>query len=92
MTSDINIVNGPSKFDLMTALFIWQPQRPEVEFTAENNAVFPAIINALESENGSGEDWIIRGFATYGNSGNSRLKFTGYYSTRARKGWLRFLK
>ena len=34
MTSDINIVNGPSKFDLMTALFIWQPQRPEVEFTA----------------------------------------------------------
>jgi len=89
-TTQITIVNGPSKFDLMTALFVWKPERHKVEFTAANGTVYTASILACEAEDGSGECWNIRGVVSDSN-GRLRIKkhFKGFFRTNTRAGFLK---
>jgi len=93
MTTQINIVDGPSKFDLMTALFVWKPERLRVEFKADDGAIYKASINACEAEDGSGECWIIRGYAIDASSVRSRSaeSYEGFFRTNTRAGFLRFI-
>lgn len=83
------IKNGPSKFDLAVALF----QRPAdgeqhyvVIFQLEDGRKLQAILQAVSAESGSRESWLIDGW--FKDSGGK--KFTGYFETRSRKGYLKF--
>ena len=75
------IINGPSKFDLMQALMVRKPVRPNVAFFIQGKiAGIVANIDSLEDEDGSGESWNISGY-----TGNNQ-KFTAYYRTEKRIG------
>ena len=89
MTTQITIVDGPSKFDLMTALFVWKPERLKVMFVAENGDTYKATIRGCEAEDGSGECWIIRGYSAKGDS-QIAWPFEGFFRTNSRKGHLVF--
>ena len=93
MTTQINLVNGPSKFDLMAALFVWKPNRNWVKFQADDGSTYEALINACEAEDGSGECWIIRGVAHNNTQGGRANKhFKGFFRTNTRKGHLAFIE
>ena len=82
------IVNGPSKFDLMLALFDGNcDHRRIVDFTLlspqKEHKTFSCIINDLKREDGSGESWLFAGYF-----GVNPLH--GYFSTKHRKGWIKF--
>ncbi len=93
-----NITNGPSKWDLMLALFdgdchhkrmvrfslkdlkrdpIKDPEIPDLSF----------VINTLEREDGSGENWNFEGYYP-GSSQNGPCQ--GFFSIRTRTGWIEF--
>ncbi len=105
MSAIINVVNGPSKFDLMMALFTRKPQKPTVTFALEHaKEGYLATITGVSEEDGSGESWNIRGFLQdiyFAGDGLSplhgallkvsRQPFKGYFSTADRKGWLTFI-
>lgn len=75
------IINGPSKFDLMQALMVRKPVRPNVTFFIQGKiAGIVANIDSLEDEDGSGESWNVTGFT------GSNQKFTAYYRTEKRIG------
>lgn len=72
-TYDLTILDGPSKFSLVTSLADgnWKNRR-EVFFSASPTGTsvlsrippsikMPVFINRLERESGSGESWLIRG-------------------------------
>ncbi|HEY4501621.1 MAG TPA: hypothetical protein VJJ20_00960 [Candidatus Paceibacterota bacterium] len=106
MSAIITLVNGPSKFDLMTALFIRKPEKPTLQFKPEHSTnddyTFTAVITGVSEEDGSGESWNISGylrdiFVVGGpeHGGVARKvhsqPFKGYFSTSSRKGWLTFI-
>ncbi len=91
----LKIENGPSKFDLMLALFDNTTQEPRpVIFKLEggdnlSNQSF--IINGLERESGSGEDWNFSGFVWLDRIRRISEKTKGvhgYFSTQTRQGWV----
>lgn len=89
-----NIVNGPSKFDLMLTLFDGDSShRRTVAFLLENPETEPwcgslnFVINKVEREDGSGENWLFRG---YSSDTDKNLPVKGLFSTRTRKGWIEF--
>ncbi len=94
----VNIVNGPSKFDLMTALFVWHPERMRVQFVDScGGRTYSAVINSCGAEDGSGESWNISGYlypmdqfkALGKGSGKVVLgPFRGCFNTSTRKGVL----
>lgn len=99
--SSIAINNGPSKFDLMTALFVWKPHRPTVKFLLDDGREYTASILGCSSEDGSGESWNIVGqlHDIYFGGGGKGFEehavlrqwygFKGHFSTANRKGWLK---
>ncbi len=97
MAQRSNIVDGPSKFDLMLALFDSDSShRRTVAFLLENPeakqgdlqcASLNFVINEVGREDGSGENWLFDGYYKVADrSGNAR----GFFSTRTRKGWVQF--
>jgi hypothetical protein len=80
------ITNGPSKFDLMQALFVRQPTRPVFELSLTVGPVgltkVKCMVNSVESEDGSGESWNIEGYV-------GDKKFTAFYRTDKRTGMYR---
>jgi hypothetical protein len=100
MSAHISLINGPSKFDLMTALFMRKPEKPTVSFKPEyGHSDYIATILGVTEEDGSGESWNITGYlqSVYvaggkEHGGAARLvrsaRFKGYFSTADRKGWL----
>lgn len=94
----ITITDGPSKFDLMTALFVWKPSRPVVEFRTSEGTL-SATIDLCKAEDGSGECWILEGRAWPSRvvASDARLKihkrFKGFFRTSGpRTGWLKFIE
>ncbi|MDO8601658.1 MAG: hypothetical protein Q7R62_00795 [bacterium] len=87
------IVNGPSKFDLMVALFYGsglEKTRPEVTFEigagGETRRV-SCIINSISREDGSGESWNIQGYTPHEEPW---MDFRAYFTTSVRQGHIRF--
>jgi len=92
MAQRLEIVNGPSKFDLMTSLFHGktEDQHRQVQFEVKDadgrKASKAVTIGGVEREDGSGESWLIHGYMMVVNVPWRRI--TGYYSSRTRKGWI----
>lgn len=97
--SEANIVNGPSKFDLMIALFVREPFRPVVRFTSEIGTVWIAYVGSCQSETPDGEYWVVKGWTSRESSidtdGSTRIirgkQYEIYFCTKTRKGHLIFL-
>jgi hypothetical protein len=85
-----NIVNGPSKFDLMLSLFDGnKTPRRTVDFHLEGvKTRIQVAITEIQQEDGSGESWNFEG-----HTQNPFMHFQvcGYFSTSGRTGTLNFL-
>lgn len=84
MDSSTEIINGPSKFDLMQALFACKPTPIKVTFHFPLTESSVTILS-VEREDGSGESWNLRGVA-----GNNQ-KWKAYYRTDKRIGTITLL-
>jgi hypothetical protein len=83
-----DIVNGPSKFDLMVSLFDNNAKpRRTVRFFLDHGHELDVAITMIQQEDGSGESWNFTGTATYADGGTS-FHVRGYFGTRSRKGTL----
>lgn len=82
------IVTGPSKWDLMQALFEGNSdsQKPVI-FTVEGIGNIEVQINDVGREDGSGESWLIKGYERL--LGSTLRPVKGYFNTRSRKGHIR---
>jgi hypothetical protein len=82
------IKSGPSKWDLMLALFdnnvLANPRTVEFEFV-ENHAPEKVIVMSVEREDHSGDSWNITGFIP-ASGVHSQRNVRGYYSTQTRRG------
>lgn len=78
-----NIVNGPSKWDLMLALFdVDDNGRPRlIDFTYDDGSLETCRVVSILAEDGSGESWMIEGRTNFKN-----LIFKALFSTRTRRG------
>lgn len=93
------IVAGPSKFDLMTALFAKGATNP-LEFSLKGFLPDALVVDgnpprikkvrlsSVEREDGSGESWNLKGWVDTGGYGS---KFKAYYDTRNRGGYFEIL-
>jgi hypothetical protein len=83
-----NIVNGPSKFDLMVSLFEeGNPESPHtVKFVLEDGREANVAITMIQKEDGSGESWNYVGRGDLG--GRIWFHMNGYFSSRTRRGTL----
>jgi hypothetical protein len=87
----IQLVNGPSKYNLSRALFDAQAVNPQkVTLHTGDGIILMATVGTVEIEDGSGECFLLKG-ACYGLD-NSRRPYEGFIRTDARKGWIKFLK
>lgn len=88
--SDIN--QGPSKFELMLALFDRTVVGTRhVEFNISNgtrSTIAGVVITGVEIDDGSGESWIFKGYTK--NPGKIR-NCLGWYRTDTRRGWIELL-
>ena len=85
-----NIVDGPSKLDLMLSLFDGDSGlRRKVTFLLERslsrNHLHP-VINKVGREDGSGENWMFEGYCRKVNGQDDLIR--GFFSTRTRTGWV----
>ena len=83
--SSVRIVAGPSKFDLMLALF----EGKRVEFTFEGMGKKPVIVNQIGIEDGSRESWLVWGGIIIADK--PLMPFSGYFQTVRRQGTAKFL-
>ena len=84
-----DITDGPSKMDFMLSLFDGDTQhRRPVVFTLRGEGLTSFIIDGVEREDGSGENWIFKGSYYLGSI--SRILAHGFFSTRMRKGWIEY--
>lgn len=86
-TQQINIVNGPSKFELMMSCFTGKEVRFQLEAPPDGSptqSIFGMWIG-IEPEDGSGESWNIS-FRSSRPVSNMTIK--GYYSSKNRSGIL----
>ncbi|HRZ29454.1 MAG TPA: hypothetical protein P5052_01580 [Candidatus Paceibacterota bacterium] len=77
MPQTARIVDGPGKFDLMLSLF----DNKVLMFELEGGQQVPVRVLSIRKEDGSGENWKLKGVST--KSGKD-LKI--YYSTRRNEG------
>jgi hypothetical protein len=94
-TDRIAIKNGPSKYDLMLALFDRKganTRRVTFEVDTQKASV-EVVITGIEAEDGSGESWNFKGFASsvWQNHMSVPRRVEGYYSTQSRQGSFRYL-
>ena len=87
-TQRFEILEGPSKLDLMLGLFDGTSTKPRlVLFSLWDGAsawtVTSVLLSGVSREDGSGESWIFTG-CTNGKS------IKGYFSTKTRKGHLEY--
>lgn len=78
------IVGGPSKFDLMLALFDRIHDNREITFTVRRTSYVSdakrTVITGVDSEGGP-EMWLFRGWYVLNNT-----QVSGFYDTNLRKG------
>ena len=84
MASEQTIKGGPSKWDLMLALFDGNTGGPRyLDFHLESGKLSGAVVvSSVEREDGSGESWNITG-----RTGSIRVVI--YYNTHTRRGTYR---
>jgi len=89
------ISEGPSKFDLMTALFKGDVVRFTIKSRESKTFTTELLckINSISCEDGSRESWIISGYVPGPKDGFLQNKlawkeFGGYFETRKRCGWI----
>lgn len=86
---NFTILSGPSKMDLMLSLF--EGKTIELEVQPEHNRPKHKLkgkFHLVELEDGSHESWNIKFYG--GSSYTDTQTFVGYYSTRTRKGQIKF--
>ncbi|MEK7641045.1 MAG: hypothetical protein AAB389_03555 [Patescibacteria group bacterium] len=97
-SSRLKIVNGPSKFDVMMALFAKNSDSATVDFEVQEfvagaieiGTFRKVIISALERESGNGESWMFQGWDC--NEGpHKATKVEGFFCTRTRTGWMKIV-
>lgn len=99
-TISSDIVQGPSKFDLMLALFDRKPintRSVEFKLAGGNNISAHVVLNGVEVESGCGESWIFKGYVRRASPSLERSvpappsDCWGYYRTDTRKGWIKLV-
>lgn len=85
-----SILNGPSKFDLMLALFDRAGASPRsVYFTLHSDEQAEVVVTGVEAESGSGEEWLFKGYRRLRTQDVAAPQnVVGFYSTQHRKGWV----
>ncbi len=92
-----DIAQGPSKFDLMLALFDRKSintRAVEFKLAGEGNISAHVVLNGVEVESGCGESWIFKGYVRGASPSLERTvpappsNCLGYYRTDTRKGWI----
>ena len=83
----INIVDGPSKFDLMMSCFGGKEVVFTITLPSNRNKSMQIKTRwiTVGAEDGGGENWIVE-FHKW-ESSPTRI-FTGYYNSQRRTGWL----
>jgi hypothetical protein len=98
MTPHIEILRGPSKFDLMVSLFEGNPTlRKYVQFNIYEQRgggimghSIPVAIMGIRQEDGSGESWLFEGYCSDSEWRNREQGYVfGYYSSQTRTGFIR---
>jgi len=83
------ILKGPSRFDLMIALF----EGKSVDFTITNLSGYPekvpARITSIGVKDRSKKTWLIEGDFTFRFS---VLYFKGHFNSQGRQGWIRLIQ
>lgn len=90
-----DITNGPSKWDLILALFDGDyHHRREISFSFQGIServvaefTLQFLINELQREDGSGENWNFRGYGATVPAFPDDPCY-GFFSTKTRKGWI----
>jgi len=86
---EFQLRNGPSKYDLMMALFEEKPVTFTLQRTGEVNAeVVTGKITGIAREDASKESWMLVGFIVDRPPVNEDMSFKAWYETRTRHGWL----
>ncbi len=86
-----HIVGGPSKFDLMLALFDSKfPNFRTVIFHLEGGAQFEGNITGVQAEDGSADSWNFTATGRLDTKRNEFAHVSGYYSTYRRSGTITF--
>lgn len=84
----IDVTTGPSKFDLMNSLFVWQPNHLTVHFQDARGTYYEVMISAVEAEDGSGDRWMFKGREVIGGK-VAQKPLTGFFDTKNRHGYLK---
>jgi len=102
-TESLSIVAGPSKWDLATTFFNRKPMStPKITFSAQplaggKKTPLLAMIDSIGAEDSSGESWNLTGRCYVGiDKLDSHVpppprKFTAYFRTDARAGYIEFV-
>lgn len=90
-TTVLDIIDGPSKFDLMISLFGTQGARPAVEFKVAGGIVgrVRVEIRGVSREGSTDESWSLTGFMQP-DPEMGAIWLTGSYSTSTRGGKLKY--
>jgi len=86
----IDIVQGPSKFDIMMSCFTWKPVHPAVDFMDPRGTYYSVLITAVEAKDGSGERWLFKGREVIGGK-VIPTPLEGFIDTRTRTGYLKIV-
>ena len=86
----IDIIGGASKTALMKALFNGEAVKFMIE-PEEGIRQITAMISGVDQEDGSHENWLLKGFIPSANGSNPR-HFKAYFNSQRRKGWIHFLQ
>lgn len=94
--AQFQITEGPSKFDLMIALFkkdeaVRFSVTPDPLTGTKSPVILTVQINGITVEDGSHESWLMQGMWKLSWDLNllNWTNFHGYYDSRTRKGWLK---
>ncbi|MEK7520155.1 MAG: hypothetical protein AAB581_02875 [Patescibacteria group bacterium] len=91
----VDIINGPSKWDLILALFEGDSlSRRQVKFTIRRHIPFLeflgtepyVVINEIGRESGCKETWLFKGYM------GENITVEGYFHTDNRKGWIKVVE
>jgi hypothetical protein len=85
MLTHTKIINGPSKLDLMLALFVRNDDLTSrmVSFHTEPGTNYSVTINGISLEDGSRESFLFSGYINLYTE-----KVRGWYNTQTRRGWI----
>ena len=89
MATQLDIVEGPSKMDLMLALFDNFRGGREVFFHFVAKQSSAVCITGVKLEDGSRERFLFEGYTPAAKGGLS-APVNGCYDTKTRKGWIKF--